>query len=91
MDVKTSSAIYRNHVIQAQAYALLFNEGNDDKIDQVAVLRTGSRHKCGYEFKTYELCPRTAKIFTCLHFIDFDLDNSMEPNFPKEAPSELIL
>lgn len=51
IDFKTSNGIYWSHELQLTAYKQAFEEMHGIKIDHVAILRTGSKHKAGYEFK----------------------------------------
>lgn len=51
IDFKTSAGIYYNYELQVAAYKQAVEETFGLKIDHVAILRTGSQHKCGYEFK----------------------------------------
>lgn len=53
LDIKTSSAIHDNYWLQVSVYVKLWEEKEKDKIDQVAILRLGSRHKCGYEYQIH--------------------------------------
>lgn len=54
IDFKTSSGIYYNHELQLAAYKELYEEMTGEKIDEVYVLRTGTKHKAGYEYKLIE-------------------------------------
>lgn len=51
VDFKTSSAIHFNHEIQLVAYRQAYEEMTGEKIDKLGILRTGTKHKSGYEFK----------------------------------------
>ena len=51
IDFKTSAGIYHNHELQLAAYKELYEEMHEVKVDHTGILRTGSRHKVGYEFK----------------------------------------
>lgn len=51
IDFKTASGIYSNHERQIAAYKHAYEEMTGKKIDKMGILRTGSRHKAGYEFK----------------------------------------
>lgn len=51
IDFKTSSGIYYNHELQVVAYKKAYEEMYEEKVDHVAILRTNTKHKCGYEFK----------------------------------------
>lgn len=51
IDFKTSAGIYWNYEIQVAAYKQAFEEMEKGKVQHMAILRTGTRHKSGYEFK----------------------------------------
>lgn len=51
IDFKTSSGIYYSHHLQLAAYKELYEEMTGEKVDEVYVLRTGSKHNSNYEFK----------------------------------------
>lgn len=51
IDFKTSSGIYFSHELQITAYKIAYEEMYGVPIDVVAILRTGTRHKAGYEYK----------------------------------------
>ena len=51
IDFKTSKALYKTNEYQVAAYKHAYEEMTGKKIDHVALLRTGSQHKAGYEFK----------------------------------------
>lgn len=51
VDFKTGANIYWSHGLQLAAYKELYQEMTGETIDEIYVLRTGSRHKSGYEFK----------------------------------------
>lgn len=92
IDYKTSKYIYESARIQSDQYGWLWNQlGREPKIEQVGVVRTGSKHKCGYEFWVEPISERRKKLFNCLHWIQHDFDPTMEPKFPKEPPKELSL
>lgn len=54
IDFKTSSGIHFSHEIQLAAYREAYEEMTGNKVDHVAILRTGTKHKVGYEFKEVE-------------------------------------
>lgn|GEM_PF-2443593 len=54
IDFKTGAAIYFSHYLQLAAYKQAFEEMYGKKVEQLYILRTGSRHKSGYEFKLIE-------------------------------------
>ena len=95
IDVKTGSGIYRSHEIQVNQYAKLFEEahqGNGEApIEQVGILRTGSKHRVGFEFRVWPVDEALHKIFVHLHHLDYDLDPTMVPRLPKKQPTELSL
>lgn len=89
VDHKTSSAIYRAHEIQSNEYGHLSRElGN--KVDVAAVLRTGSKHKRGYEFKQWTLCQKMHELFEALLKVGKDFDPSTEPRI-EQFPNTLCL
>jgi len=51
IDFKTSSAVRLNHELQISAYKYCYEEMYGVKIDRTFVLRLGSKHRDGYEFK----------------------------------------
>ena len=51
IDFKTSAGIYWNYEIQVAAYKQAVLETLGVKVDKIGILRTGTKHKCGYEFK----------------------------------------
>lgn len=51
VDFKTGNAIHWNHGLQLAAYKFAYEEMYGVKVEQVFILRTGSKHKAGYEFK----------------------------------------
>ena len=51
IDFKTSAGIYPNYQRQLVAYKTAYEEMYGDKIAHMAILRTGTAHKIGYEFK----------------------------------------
>lgn len=54
VDFKTSAGIYTNYERQIVAYKQAYEEMYGEKVKHTAILRTGSQHKCGYEFKETE-------------------------------------
>lgn len=54
IDWKTSSGIYASYEMQVAAYAQAETEMTGKKIDRIAILRLGSKHKVGYEFKVLD-------------------------------------
>lgn len=51
IDFKTTSGIYYSHELQLAAYKRAYEEMYKVAVDHTAVLRTGTKHKAGYEFK----------------------------------------
>lgn len=51
IDFKTGAAIYFSHFLQLAAYKKAYEEMYGEKVEGLYILRTGSRHKCGYEWK----------------------------------------
>jgi hypothetical protein len=52
IDFKTNKGgIYFSNKLQVMAYKEAFEETTDEHIDECWVLRLGTTHKCGYEFK----------------------------------------
>ncbi len=93
IDVKTSSGIFRPHLLQSNEYAWIFNcnHKNGRPVEQAAILRTNSKHKVGYEWKVWDVCEKTHKLFVCLHHIDFDLDSKLETKLPRDLPETLFI
>ncbi len=93
VDFKTSSGIYRNMELQCNEYGWLFNEchKNGHPVEQIAILRTASRHKASYEFKTWKPCDQMHKVFVHLHHIDFDTDPELTPRIPREPAASLVI
>ena len=54
IDFKTSAGIYTNYHRQLAAYKNAYEEMFEVKIAHTAILRTGTQHKAGYEFKEVE-------------------------------------
>lgn len=51
IDFKTSSGIYYTYELQVAAYKKAYEEMGLGEIKHTAILRTGTRHKSGFEFK----------------------------------------
>jgi hypothetical protein len=51
IDFKTSAGIYYNYELQVAAYRQAYEEMYGVKVAHVGIVRTNTRHKCGYEFK----------------------------------------
>lgn len=58
IDFKTTSGIYYSHELQLTAYKMAYEEMYKRKVDKVAIVRTGTRHKDEYEFKEVERDPQ---------------------------------
>lgn len=91
-DIKTSTAIHDNYWVQVAQYALMYEEKTGNKIEQTAILRLGSKHKCGYEYvvKSRDEWEKDVHLFN----ICLDLWNYINPNAkPKviEVPERLKL
>jgi len=55
VDFKTNKgAIYKSNFWQLLAYKQAYEESTDERIDECWILRLGTSHKCGYEFKKCE-------------------------------------
>lgn len=54
IDFKTTAGIYPNHERQLAAYKNAYEEMFGVKVAHTAILRTGTTHKVGYEFKEIE-------------------------------------
>ena len=94
LDIKSSkSGIFRTQMLQVNEYAWIFNAGkaNGSVVEQAGILRLGTRHKAGYELKTWPLCDEMHRTFCALHRIDFDMDDAMQPKFPPPQPDEIRL
>lgn len=55
VDFKTGNAIHWSHGLQLAAYKHAYEEMYGVTVEQVFVLRTGTKHKAGYEFKEMTL------------------------------------
>lgn len=51
IDFKTSNSLHSNHERQIAAYKQAYEEMTGEKVDKIGILRTGSQHKVGYEFR----------------------------------------
>lgn len=51
IDFKTGAGIYWSHGLQVMAYKQAYEEMTGKKVEQLFILRTGTKHKAGYEFK----------------------------------------
>lgn len=92
IDWKTSGAIHSQYLAQLGAYTAAQNEGKEPlNIDKLAILRLGTKHKTGYEFKVYDGAWINAfNLFMAVKQI-FDHENpNLKPN-NKEYPLTLKL
>lgn len=62
VDFKTSSKVYPSHRLQVQAYARALSDSGE-RVDNIAILRLGSRHKAGYEFVSEPVSESEFNIF----------------------------
>ncbi len=94
LDIKTSSAIHPNYWVQVAAYVMLWEEDHptEPRIEQVAILRTGSRHKDGYEFviEDRDTIDKNFQIFQCTQMIWTHLNPKAKPAIV-EVPDTLSL
>lgn len=82
VDFKTSAAIYYNYQLQLAAYKQAYEEMHPaKKIAHTAVLRTGSKHNSGYEFKE---TTTPFQSFQYVYNIYLDLHNGVIPEPPLE-------
>lgn len=79
IDFKTSNGIYWSHELQLTAYKQAYEEMHGIKIDHVAILRTGTKHKSGFEFKEIE---REFKSFLNTYNTYLDLHDGKIPEPP---------
>ncbi len=54
IDFKTGSGIYYSHHLQVLAYKRAYEEMYHVRVKDLYILRTGTKHKSGYEFKKIE-------------------------------------
>ncbi len=95
-DHKTSKALYEEHWLQANKYGYLRNDMGVDPtvgvpVEWIALLRTNSRHKCGYEFVIEPLCETRLQVFDCLKTVVDHFDPKDAPHFPKPLPESVTL
>lgn len=79
VDFKTSRAIYWNYECQVAAYKQAVEETLGVKVDHTAILRTGSQHKCGYEFKEVT---RPIESFMNIYKVYLDIHDGVIPEPP---------
>jgi hypothetical protein len=53
------------------------------EVEVAGVLRTGSKHKRGYEWRCWELCQKTHELFGALLKIGRDFDPAKEPTIER--------
>lgn len=80
VDFKTSSGIYFSHEAQVAAYKNAYEEMYGIKVDHMAILRTGSKHKSGYEFKEIE---RSFDAFLNIYKTYVDINGGKIPEPPE--------
>lgn len=80
IDFKTSAGIYSNHERQVAAYKKAYEEMTNVKVSHTAILRTGSQHKCGYEFKEVD---RPFQSFLNVYKTFVDDNGGKVPNPPE--------
>ena len=85
VDYKTSSAIHNSHPLQVAAYAKGRNV-------HTAILRLGSRHKSGYEFKVWtpDETEKHYKVFQAVYQQYLYQEGEFKPNF-SEFPKKIKL
>lgn len=95
-DSKTGKALYEDNWLQANKYADLRNQmGTDPEVgvpvEWVALLRTNTRHKCGYEFVVQPISDQRTQVFNCLKSVVDHYYPMSEPKFPAQPPRKLKL
>jgi CRISPR/Cas system-associated exonuclease Cas4 (RecB family) len=92
VDFKTSSGIHFNHEIQLVAYKRAYEEMTGETIDHMGILRTGTKHKAGYEFKEID---RNFNDFFCVYCTFVALHGGKYPSLPvdllKKHPDKIKL
>lgn len=90
IDFKTASGIHYSHELQLAAYKNAYEELYGIKIDHCYILRTGSQHKTGYEFKEVD---RKFDEFLNVYNTYLSLNNGKIPEPPEVEiiPEELQL
>ncbi len=92
---KTSSDIFEEAVIQSNEEAIIYNEqGQFDEhgpVVQHGVLRTGTRHKVGYELALLEIDQQRHEYFNHLAELERYKDPDWRPVFPKPQPEQLSI
>lgn len=63
VDWKTSSGIYPSYEMQLAAYAAAEHQMSGRKIERGAILRLGTKHKTGYEFKIIDSLAESYRAF----------------------------
>ena len=90
LDFKTSSAIHDAYNMQLGAYWDILRERKQASGLHTAVLRLGTKHKCGYEFKlwTPKQTAYHVKVFNAIKVIHMFKEGPPEPTI-KEFPAEI--
>jgi len=82
VDFKTSSHVYFNHEIQLVAYKKAYEEMTGNEIDHMAILRTGTKHKVGFEFVEVD---RPFEHFKSVYDTFLNVNGGKFPKIPDEA------
>ena len=80
IDFKTASGIHTSHERQLAAYKEAYQEYFGVKVDHTAILRTGTNHVAGYEFKEVE---RPFESFLNIYQTYLDNNGGKIPNPPE--------
>ena len=92
---KTSSDIHEEAVIQSNEEAIIYNDQGqfDDlgPIQQHGIVRTGTKHKVGYEMVLFEIDQQRHAYFDHLVAIEQYNDPKWMPVFPKPMPYKLAI
>lgn len=81
IDFKTNkSAIYFSNKLQVMAYKYAYEQTTGEKIEQCYVLRIGSQHKAGYEFKLID--DVTVDSFKAVYKVYLDMNGGKLPTPP---------
>jgi hypothetical protein len=92
IDFKTNKGgIYYSNKVQIKAYKALYEEMTGEKIDECWILRLGTTHKLGYEFKQIE--DVTVDNFVQIYNVYLSLHDGKIPDPPQvdEYPDTLKL
>jgi hypothetical protein len=95
-DSKTGKALYEDNWIQANKYADLRNQMGIDPevgvpVEWIALLRTNTKHKCGFEYVIEPISETRTKVFNCIKTVTDYLQPMKEPKFPVSPPRKLKL